>query len=170
MADTPEATEEAPSKSSGGFMGIIILAVAALISALGTVYILTPSAQPVVTAAAGECEPAMLTSSALKPLATEDQTYVELEEVLITIGSTPATRYLKMNVMIVTDKDGASKVKKAEPVLRDAFIVYLRSVELQDFENPNFYSQMRDQLARRAELVVGGSVARGVLVTEFLLR
>lgn len=169
MADTPEATEEAPSKSSGGFMGIIILAVAALISALGTVYILTPSAQPVVTAA-GECEPAMLTSTALKPLATEDQNYVELEEVLITIGSTPATRYLKMNVMIVTDKDGASKVKKAEPVLRDAFINYLRSVELQDFENPNFYSQMRDQLARRAELVVGGSVARGVLVTEFLLR
>ncbi|MEL6831206.1 MAG: flagellar basal body-associated FliL family protein [Pseudomonadota bacterium] len=169
MADTPETPEAAETKSSGGFMGTVILAVAALISALATVYVLTPSQAPLAVAA-GECEPAMLTSSAIKPLATEDQTYVEMEEILITIGSTPATRYLKMNLQIITDKDGAAKIKKAEPVLKDAFINYLRSVELQDFENPNFYSQMRDQMARRAELVVGGSVARGVLITEFLLR
>lgn len=169
MADAPEATEDAPSKSSGGMIGTVILAVAALFSALGTVYVLTPSQAPAPMAAA-ECEPAKLASTSMKPLATEDQTYVEMEEILITIGGTPATRYLKMNMQLITDKDGASKIKKAEPVLKDAFISYLRSVELQDFENPNFYSQMRDQLARRAELVVGGSVARGVLITEFLLR
>ena len=47
---------------------------------------------------------------------------------------------------------------------------YLRSVELSDFENPAFYAEMRAQLARRAELVLGGSVTDGVLITEFLLR
>jgi flagellar FliL protein len=59
---------------------------------------------------------------------------------------------------------------KAEPVLIDAFTNYLRSVELSDFENPDFYAHMREQLSRRSELVLGGGVSEGVLITEFLLR
>ena len=55
-------------------------------------------------------------------------------------------------------------------VLIDAFTNYLRSVELTDFENPGFYSHMRDQLGRRSQLVLGGGVSDGVLITEFLLR
>jgi hypothetical protein len=31
---------------------------------------------------------------------------VELQDILITIGSEPATRYLKMKVSIVTDNEG----------------------------------------------------------------
>jgi flagellar FliL protein len=75
-----------------------------------------------------------------------------------------------MKVSIVTDNSGAGMVTKAEPVLIDAFTNYLRSVELSDFENPDFYAHMREQLSRRSELVLGGGVSEGVLITEFLLR
>jgi hypothetical protein len=88
----------------------------------------------------------------------------------LTIGSAPATRYLKMKVAIISDRGDVPAVHDAEPVLIDAFTNYLRSVELSDFENPGFYSHMRDQLDRRSHLVLGNGVSDGVLITEFLLR
>jgi flagellar FliL protein len=55
-------------------------------------------------------------------------------------------------------------------MLIDAFNTYLRSIEMKDFEDPGFYPRMREQLARRSELVLGSGVSSGVLITEFLLR
>ena len=171
MAKAPEASEpQAPAKSGGGFMGIAVLALAALASSFGTAYFLTPSpAAPAVTEQA-DCACDVEQPVHIKPMVKGDQSYVEVQEILITIGSAPATRYLKMNLAIATNKSGTSKVKSAEPVLVDAFINYLRSVELSDFEDPAFYSRMREQLSRRAELVLGSDVSGGVLITEFLLR
>jgi flagellar FliL protein len=151
-------------KSGGGFVGLAILAVGAMTSSFATVYVLA-SDPPT-----GPACPVVDTGPAIEPIAQQDQTYVELQDILITIGSEPATRYLKMKVSIVTDNSGAGMVTKAEPVLIDAFTNYLRSVELSDFENPDFYAHMREQLSRRSELVLGGGVSEGVLITEFLLR
>ena len=152
-------------KSGGGMAGLAILAVGAMTSSFATVYVLASdprSTGAVCTPANGE--------PAIEPIVKRDQTYVELRDILITIGSEPASRYLKMKVAIVTDDDGANMVHKAEPVLIDAFTNYLRSVELSDFENPDFYAHMREQLGRRSQLVLGGDVSDGVLITEFLLR
>jgi len=151
-------------KSGGGFVGLVILAVGAMTSSFATVYVLA-SDPPT-----GPACPAPESGPVIEPIAQQDQTYVELQDILITIGSEPATRYLKMKVSIVTDNGGAGMVEKAEPVLIDAFTNYLRSVELSDFENPDFYAHMREQLGRRSELVLGGGVSDGVLITEFLLR
>ena len=171
MAKAPEAKEaDAPAKSGGGFMGIAVLAVAALASSFGTAFFLSPSAPEPVATDAAACDCDVAEPVHIKPMVKGDQTYVEVQEILITIGSAPATRYLKMNLAIATNKSGSSKVKSAEPVLVDAFINYLRSVELSDFEDPAFYSRMREQLSRRAELVLGSDVSGGVLITEFLLR
>jgi len=152
-------------KAGGGLVGLAILAIGAMTSSFATVYVL--ASDPRSTGAA--CAPAAKIP-VLEPLVRPDQTYVELRDILITIGSEPASRYLKMKVAIVTDSQGASLVTKAEPVLVDAFTNYLRSVELSDFENPDFYAHMREQLARRAQLVLGNGVSDGVLITEFLLR
>ena len=89
---------------------------------------------------------------------------------LITVGSAPATRFLKMNISIITDASGAKAVAEAEPMLADAFNTYLRSIEMTDLEDPGFYPRMREQLTRRAELVLGDGVTDGVLITQFLLR
>lgn len=161
--------EEAPQKKKsglGGIVGIAGLAVAAAASSFGVSYFMAPAEAASVVA----CDAPTDADAHHAPIASADQEYVELDEVLITIGSAPATRYLKMSLVIVTDKAGAHAVEAAKPVLKDAFNNYLRSVEVSDFEDPAFYSTMRDQLSRRAELVLGSTVADGVLVTEFLLR
>lgn len=177
MAKKPEKTkpETAPAaeggapdakKGGGGLVGLLMLGAASLASSFGLFYFLTPA--PVDAAAACPATEAVAEKSA--PLASAGQTYVPVKEILITVGRAPATRYLKMNVSIVTDSSGTKAIKDAEPVLIDAFNTYLRTIELEDFENPAFYSNMREQLARRSELVLGNSVSKGVLITEFLLR
>ncbi|KJS26242.1 MAG: hypothetical protein VR75_08065 [Hyphomonadaceae bacterium BRH_c29] len=152
-------------KSGGGIVGLAILAVGAMTSSFATVYVLASDPPTGPTAC-----PVAETGPVADPIAQKDQSYVELRDILITIGSEPATRYLKMKLAVVTDAEGTSMVQSAEPVLIDAFTNYLRSVELSDFENPDFYAHMREQLGRRAELVLGGGVSDGVLITEFLLR
>ena len=163
-SETEEAEES--SKKSGGMMGLIALAFAAIGGSFGATYFLGPSPAPVKTAEA--CDTAKAAPEPKR--ASIDQEFVPLEEILITIGSSPSNRYLKMQVSVVTDKDSVSQIKSAEPILMDAFINYLRSVELDDFEDPKFYSNMRRQLSRRSELVVGAGASDGVLITEFLLR
>jgi flagellar protein FliL len=157
----------APAKPAGGMMGLIILGAASLASSFGLVYFLTPP--PAVATAA--CAPGEHgAETAVQPTLKADQAYVELQEMVITVGSAPATRYLKMNISVMTDSANTSAVQAAEPVLIDAFNTYLRSIEMKDFEDPGFYPRMREQLARRSELVLGSGVSNGVLITEFLLR
>ena len=166
--ETPADGDGAEEKSekSGGMMGLIALAFAAIAGSFGATYFLGPSPAPAQSAEA--CDPAKSVPEPKR--ASKDQEFVPLEEILITIGSAPATRYLKMQVSVVTDKESVDAIKDAEPILMDAFINYLRSVELNDFEDPKFYSNMRRQLSRRSELVVGAGASDGVLITEFLLR
>jgi flagellar FliL protein len=90
-------------KSGGGFVGLAILAVGAMTSSFATVYVLA-SDPPTGPACPGRNRPGV------EPIAQQDQTYVELQDILITIGSEPATRYLKMKVSIVTDNSGAGMV------------------------------------------------------------
>jgi len=75
-----------------------------------------------------------------------------------------------MQLSVASEKSDAKDIKSAETALIDAFLLYLRSVELTDFEDPNFYNHMREQLARRADLVLGEGISKGVMITEFLLR
>lgn len=163
----PDSDQAEPvAKSGGGLMGLLMLGGASLVSSFGLVYLLTPP--PAAEAAA--CAPGETGAETIAPALKADQTYVAMEEMLITVGSAPATRYLKLNISVMTDAGNAASVKDAEPVLIDAFNTYLRSIELKDFEDPGFYPRMREQLARRSELVLGSGVSNGILITEFLLR
>jgi flagellar protein FliL len=157
---------DADAKSAkGGLIGLITLGAAALMTSFGVAFVFSPGASQSQAACNAADEP-----TAALPLSGEERQYVELEEILITIGSAPATRYVKMNLTIVTVDGGQKSIESNKALLKDAFNNYLRSVEVSDFENPAFYIHMREQLARRAELVLGGSVSQGVLITEFLLR
>ncbi|HPE46818.1 MAG TPA: flagellar basal body-associated FliL family protein [Hyphomonas sp.] len=161
-----DAEADAKKGGGGGVVGLAVLAVGALASSFATVYFLTPSSHSAETVACtpGEAPPA------IQPAIKDNQAYVELRDLTVTIGSEPATRYLKIKIAVITNNKETGAVSKAEPVLIDAFTNYLRSVELSDFENPGFYAHMREQLSRRSQLVLGSDVSDGVLITEFLLR
>ena len=166
MAAKEDNAETPAAKTSGGMLMMILLAIVCGAGSFAAMFFLTPAQ----AADAAVCVPGESAAQQIEPLAKDDQSYVELEEVLITIGNEPATRYVKMKAVVVTDKAHANDVKKAEPMLKDAFISYLRSLELSDFESASFYPRLRQQLAHRSELVLGGEASRGVLITEFLLR
>ena len=164
--DTNPEAEAAP-KSGLNMMGLMVLGLACATTSFASVFFLAPSPAPAATVAeAAEAEYVPVE----KPPAAKAQTYTPVQEILITIGNAPATRYLKMQVSVATEKSKAKDVKSAETALIDAFLLYLRSVEVSDFEDPNFYNHMREQLARRADLVLGDGVSKGVMITEFLLR
>lgn len=167
MAEETATDDTAPEPKSGGnIVNWAILAVVSAACSFAVVFFMSPP----VTAESPVCTVATSTLPKGSPLAAADQEYVALEELLVTIGNEPATRFVKIHTSIVTKKGNGEAIKKAEPMLADAFITYLRSVELSDFETTSFYPRMREQLARRAELVLGDDVSRGVLITEFLLR
>ncbi|NQY39585.1 MAG: flagellar basal body-associated FliL family protein [Henriciella sp.] len=168
MSDKPEAKseEEAPSSGGIGMMGLLVLGLACAATSFASVYFLAP-APTVAEAATVEAEYVPVEKPEKKK---KDLAYTEVQEILITVGSAPATRYLKMQLAVATDKDDAKKIKPLETQLIDAFLLYLRSVELKDFEDPAFYKHMREQLGRRADLVLGDGIVEGVLITEFLLR
>lgn len=166
MADTAtsDATPPPEKKKSGGLMGVLSLGLAAGLGAFMANFLAPASAVP------GEICTAAQDAHVESPAYDLPEAFVALPEILITVGSAPATRYLKMNVTIATNSSGSSDVKKSEPVLIDAFNNYLRSIELADMEDPGFYAHMREQLAHRAEIILGAEKASGVLITEFLLR
>lgn len=161
----PEA--EAAPKSGLNMMGLMVLGLACATTSFASVFFLAPSPAP-ASASTIVAEPEYAPKE--KPPSAKSHTYTPVQEILITIGNAPATRYLKMQVSVATEKSAAKDVKSAETALIDAFLLYLRSVEVSDFEDPHFYNHMREQLARRADLVLGDGVSKGVMITEFLLR
>ena len=161
---TDDNTENEGKKS--GMIGFVIMGAAAMAGSFGVSYMNKPDVQ-LETAA---CSPKEGVHAEAPALIDKDLVYVDLPDILTTIGSEPATRYLKMNVTVATNKPGESSVIESKLVIMDAFISYLRSVELSDFEDPGFYGHMREQLAHRSEIILGASAAEGVLITEFLLR
>lgn len=161
----PKPSDKEPAKK-GGLFGFIALAITAMLSSFGWNYFNAEQA----TGTLGDCPAYPVAATYIEEPEQSDYAYTTLPEILITIGSAPADRYLKMTIAVTTPEDKTKAVKEAEIVLTDAFNTYLRSIETADFENPNFYNQMRDELAWRSELVLGTSVSKGVLITEFLLR
>lgn len=157
-------SESTPGKARGGIVGSSIIAAGALVSSFATVYLLTPPQNQ--SSDLSDKTEALSTQRVTQPR----HSYVELPDILVTIGSEPATRYVKLKVSIVCIDANTSTVSKYEPVLMDAFVNYLRSVELTDFEDPGFYAHLRHQLGRRSQIVLGGEVSNGVLITEFMLR
>jgi flagellar FliL protein len=168
MASKPSKSEKDTEEQGGktGVMGFAVLAVAAMAGSFGVTYLTAPEPTENIET----CSPEDQGHTETAGLINHDLVYVPLPDILTTIGSEPATRYLKMNVTIATSKAGASSVNDSELVIMDAFISYLRSVELSDFEDPGFYGHMREQLAHRSEIILGPTASEGVLITEFLLR
>jgi len=146
-------------------MGLLVLGLACAATSFASVFFLAPAENAPVVTAESEYVAAEPQADAKKPY-----TYTPVQEILITIGTAPATRFLKMQLSVASEKTDAKLIKSNETALIDAFLLYLRSVRLRDFEDPAFYKHMREQLGRRADLVLGDGVSKGVLITEFLLR
>lgn len=165
-ARNPNADDAAPAESGGNLLvNSAIIAVICGAAAFGVVFFLAPSGATESAACAVSPD-----AYGPAPLANADTGYVELEDMLITVGIGGNARYVKVNAVVMTPAAEVEAVQAASPMLQDAFLTYLRAIDISDFEAEAFYPDLKEQLSRRAELVLGAERARGVLITEFMLR
>lgn len=97
-----------------------------------------------------------------------DLEYVVLDE--ITISARGDNRVLRIGLTLEVPYGYRGEIDPSDPRLRDAFMGYLRAIEVSQLDEASFLAQLRAQLLRRAQLVVGHKNVHSVLVTDFLVR
>lgn len=163
--DTPtEEGAEASGKSKGGLIGAILTPVLLAAASFGTVFSLpSPKTAPVQASTdAHHAEPEPVS------FGPEEQGIVVLNEFVISIRSD--RQVLRILLALETPKDNVENIDPNDLRLRDAFMSYLRAVEVEQLADVSFLPQLRAQLLRRAKLVLGEDNATGILVTDFLIR
>ena len=153
-------------KSGPGAVSQIIVAVALGAASFGTVYMLPNRA---VTPAQGHAvhEPIVDPLEGVFP-SKDELIYIKLDDMTLTLSS--LDRILKIGITLEAIDSEDLYVDPSDPVLRDAFTGYLRSLRTEQIEDASFMVQLRTQLLRRAQLVSGSEAIQGVLITDFLVR
>ena len=163
-AETPEGAS--PEKTGPGIVSQLAIALVLGVASFATVYLLpSQNVEPVTDHAqpGHKADP----MEGVFPTAAET-TFVALDDLTLTLGE--LERILKIGITLETVDSGDTYIDPSNPVLRDAFTGYLRALRVEQIQDPSFMVQLRTQLLRRAQLVLGADVVHGVLITDFLVR
>lgn len=118
----------------------------------------TPAPAP-----AAEAPPAKQTKS------YEDIVFVNLEPMVVTLGPTARSKYLKISISIETTKDHVKTIEQLAPRFRDVLNTYLRAVDEKDLVEPYAMTRLRAQMLRRMQIAAPTDAVSDVLITEFVL-
>jgi len=168
-AEPGAADDGTHAKPASGVAGPLMLCPAGPVSSPGMMYPLTPAPAAATTTGTPTCLPDGETPI-VKTAAKPGQICTTLAKVMRTSGSALARRYLKMDISITSDANGAKAFKDAKPMLVDALNTHVRSIEMADLEHPGLYNRMQERLIRRAELVLGSEVKNGAPITQLPFR
>lgn len=158
-----EGAEGEQKKSKGGMISKLAMLLALGAASFGTVYLL-PRPAPVVAEAAHDDDK---DEEVILDL-TEETSYLELNPMTISLQDN--LRVLKIGITLETLAGEETGIDPNDPKVRDAFMGYLRALRLEQIKDASFMAQMRAQLLRRAQLVLGPEKVRGILITDFLVR
>lgn len=154
----------APAPKKGGLIGALLTPLVLAGVAFGTVYFL-PSSAPVMIAHSD-----VATAHVEQPdldIPTDFET-VSLSEMTVSIGQDK--QVLRIGITLEAPSASAANISPDDARLRDAFMGYLRAIEVSQLKDAAFMAQLRAQLLRRAKLVLGSENVYGVLITDFLVR
>jgi len=161
----PESTSAVDAKKKGGIVGIVLTPLILAAVSFGTVYLL-PTAETSTPSSAHDAETSE--SNDLHDLMPKNLDIVEMDEFVVSIRDDK--NILRMSLALEVPKQFREEVNPNELRLRDAFMGYLRAVEVAELQDPAFLPQLRAQLLRRSRLVLGQEKVAGVLITDFLIR
>lgn len=153
------------SKKKGGILGAIVTPLIVGAVSFGTVFLL-PS--PETDMSDGVSDAAAAETPSAHDFIPKNLGIVEMNEFVVSIRDDK--HILRMRVALEVPKDVLLEVDPNELRLRDAFMGYLRAVEISELQNPDFLPQLRAQLLRRSKLVLGQDKVAGILITDFLIR
>ena len=166
MSDKEKA-ENAPEKKPSAVKGLVFSLVSAVLMggvAAGVIFMM-PAEKAECTALVEnkQDEPKKITKS------YQDMAFVNLEPLVVTLGPTATSEYLKISVSLETTKDNAKKIEHLKPKFRDVLNTYLRAVNENDLVDPTAMTRLRAQLLRRLQLVAPSEAVSDVLITDFVL-
>lgn len=157
--------DAATPKKKGGAIGGAITLISLGAASFGTVFML-PSSDPV----SHVDHKAEMTSDEVDPSLdlNVDTGYLDLTP--ITLSLQDNNRILKIGITLETLAGEEDYIDANDPKVRDAFTGYLRALRLEQIEDAAFMAQMRAQLLRRAQLILGAENIRSILITDFLIQ
>lgn len=160
------ADGETAEKKSGGIVSKAVMLVALGAASFGTVFLLPrPGKAPQPDASHESAEG----HETAEPLDLDEATgYLELNPMTITLQD--GMRILKIGITLETLSGEEAYIDPNDPKIRDAFMGYLRALRVEQIQDAAFMAQMRAQLLRRAQLILGPEKVRGILITDFLVR
>lgn len=159
-----EDGEEASGKSKGGLIGAILTPVLLGAASFGMVYTLPGPDVPVSDYEGEE----VMQEAEVVVFSPPELGIVELNEFVLSIRGD--RQVLRILLALEIPKDNVENIDSNDLRLRDAFMSYLRAVEVEQLADVSFLPQLRAQLLRRAKLVLGEANVSGILVTDFLIR
>jgi flagellar FliL protein len=162
--DSGDNGAEGGKKSKGGLIGAVLTPVILGAASFATVYSLPGGgnggeAHTVVESKEPKAEPLKI---------RKDTGIVELNEFVLSLREDK--QVLRILLALETPESNIENIDPNDLRLRDAFMSYLRAVEMDQLADASFLPQLRAQLLRRAKLVLGDENVSGILITEFLIR
>ncbi|WP_116086067.1 flagellar basal body-associated protein FliL [Tropicimonas sp. IMCC34011] len=157
MADEARADDEAPKKSSKKpvLFGLLLALV------LGGGGFFAAYAGLLGSESGSEETP----EEAREPI--EAASFVPIEPLVISIGGA-GRHHLKFAAELEVAPGEEEAVAGLMPRILDVMNTYLRALSLEDFERDGALVNLRAQMLRRVQLVVGEGHVRDLLVTEFV--
>ncbi len=98
-----------------------------------------------------------------------DVAFVELDPVVISLGSNENGRHLLFSAALEVAPDDAEAVEHLMPRVMDVLNSYLRVIDMDELHDPRTLVRLRAQLLRRVQIVTGDALVRDLLVTEFVV-
>ncbi len=155
------------STGSGGKLMAILSPVILGSAAFATVFML-PTPEP---ALGDQMPPAIETkeqSESIQIGIPQDLGVIELSEITVSIRN--KKQVLRIGIALEVPYETLETIDPDDPRLRDAFMGYLRAIDVAQLEDAAFMAQLRAHLLRRSRLVLDTDTVHSVLITEFLVR
>lgn len=105
----------------------------------------------------------------VEPGVLPDITFVPIQPIIINVGPSSATQYLRFQAQLEVWRGYEQDVTNLLPRIVDVLNGYLRAVETSDLERRSALVQMRGQMLRRIQVVTGEGRVRDLLIMEFVL-
>lgn len=118
----------------------------------------------------GEATPEPEAHGAAPATPVELVAYIPLDPILVTVGRGETERHLQFAAQIEVEAGAQAAAAALTPRALDVLNTYLRAVAPADVEDPASLMRMRAQMLRRLKVVMGETVVRDLLVSEFILR
>ncbi len=95
--------------------------------------------------------------------------FLELDPLMVSVGGNGSIRQLRFRAFLQLASGAGEGVPALQPRILDIFATYLRAVSVDRLEDPTSLLQLRAQLLRRVQLLVGPDVVDDLLIIDFVI-